>query len=567
MHSIRTKMNVLILSSVIILTIVLAIFNFYSKKQDLMESAEHKLNADLHLSAALIDQTFGGDWSIKEGQLHKGNKKIANDTALVDRLNELTEGSAVTIFQQDERVATSIVTKGERIVGTKADPIVSEQVLEKRKRYQGEANVNGVHYLTVYEPIFDANDHAIGMLFIGVPAKIYTDIVMKSTTTNIIISIIAVVITALIMTFFIRSQITRPLGQLRDTANEVADLNLTSKVLNAKGKDEIAQLAKAFQRMQHHLAEIANQLINSSSQVAESTTTLSISTDQTSESINEVSITISSIANQASDQAEEAHQIADTMTETLHNIKENTAKVQYAVAKAHESTAFAHEGQQTIEQAEQHLTIVMGAAEDSRTSVEKLGEHSKQIDNIITVITDIADQTNLLALNAAIEAARAGEQGKGFAVVADEVRKLAEQSSESAHQITTLIVNIQGEITTMMDVMQRNIEALKEQAQLVQTGGKAFHEIVHKIEETEAQMTYLEGFFEQTATKITNVQHFTQRIMGSAEDSAAVTEEVAAATEEQLAAVEEVTASTEELAQIATNLQKEASKFTTHRHE
>ncbi|MCD8503033.1 MAG: methyl-accepting chemotaxis protein [Bacillaceae bacterium] len=125
-------------------------------------------------------------------------------------------------------------------------------------------------------------------------------------------------------------------------------------------------------------------------------------------------------------------------------------------------------------------------ATSSAKSVTTLEEHSKEISNIITIITNIADQTNLLALNAAIEAARAGEEGKGFAVVANEVRKLAEQSSQSASKITTFIHDIQSETANIVKLMNDNVDAVETQVSLLRNGSGALASIVKKARVTES---------------------------------------------------------------------------------
>ncbi len=128
-------------------------------------------------------------------------------------------------------------------------------------------------------------------------------------------------------------------------------------------------------------------------------------------------------------------------------------------------------------------------------SIQKLGKRSEEIGGIITVISDIAEQTNLLALNAAIEAARAGEQGKGFAVVASEVRKLAEQSKQASGQITGLINDIQAETSVTVRTMESNLLAVNEQVMIINKGGEALEEIVDKVIETETGVEHMKNSF------------------------------------------------------------------------
>ena len=556
MKSIRTKINVVVIVAILLLTTILTVYNYQSKKQDLFSSAEHKLLSDLTLSKAFVDEKIPGEWQIKNNELVKGTTSMNDNNTLLDHLKELTQGNTYTIVQNNVRVATT--ESGNE--GTTVDPAVTKQVIEQKENYIGQVDVNGKLFFTVYEPILSQNE-VIGMLSVAVPADTYLTILNQSTMTNIIISVILLVIAIVMVSLFVSKQIVKPIQGIRNTALAVAKLDLTTKLFQPKGQDEISQLAEAFHTMQLHLQEVAGQLQHSSTQVADSSKTLAVAAEQTSESVSEVSQTINEIATQVTSQAEGAHHIADTMTDMVTEVEQNDSNVQKAVLKAKESTVSAQKGYDTIQEAATQLQTVMQTAEQSRQSVERLGDYSSQIDNIITVITNIADQTNLLALNAAIEAARAGEQGKGFAVVADEVRQLAEQSSESAQQITTLITNIQSEIMTTVHEIQQNIAALKLQNNLVQESGQSFDDIVEKIQETEQAMSYLQAFIAKMNGKVDEVRQFTAAIMETAEDSAAVTEEVAANSEEQLAVVEEITASIEELSQISNNLKQEADKF------
>lgn len=537
------------------------IFNYNTKKNDLLESANHKLQGDILLTNELLNETIEGDWQINDGQLYKGKTRISDNEAIVDKLNQLTGGDAVTIFLQDTRTATTVKKDGKRVVGTQAAQEVSDIVLKKGQAYSGMATVVNEPYLTSYLPLKNNKGEVIGMLFVGVPEKTYTAIAAEGLGVDIVIALIALVLAVWLITRFMTKQIIKPLAKLQTTADAIARLDLTVHTLVPKGKDEIAKLALSFHTMKTKLVDMTSHIVNNAAQIQASTTALAVATHQTSEAVASTSMAISEIADTVNDQSEQTHTIVDAMDNTVATIATNQQRVQSALHAASESTALANEGYDAVKNAHTQLQQTVEKSQASQLSITKLAGYSEEINSIITVITGIAEQTNLLALNAAIEAACAGEYGQGFAVVANEVKKLAEQSQLSAKQITELITIIQNEITTTSSTIDSSVVALAEQAVLVQQSAEQFTAIVENVTQTEEEVTYLDRFFSTVASDAERVQQATTSIMQATDVSAASSEELAAASEEQLASIEEITASTDELAAIATNLNEIAKQF------
>ncbi|WP_419095556.1 methyl-accepting chemotaxis protein [Alkalihalobacterium alkalicellulosilyticum] len=246
----------------------------------------------------------------------------------------------------------------------------------------------------------------------------------------------------------------------------------------------------------------------------------------------------------------------------MDDVNAGQEKVTQTVTNAETSTLVAKKGEQAIIEAIQQTEEMKKTVQSASQSVATLGKQSQEIGSIITIITNIAEQTNLLALNAAIEAARAGEHGKGFAVVADEVRKLAEQSSHSSKQITDLISNIQEETTMSVQLMDENLVAVERQVTLIGKGGESLKSIVKQAEETELDAKATTEIFERLRANTIKVLEATQEVSSIIEETAASAQEVAAGAEEQAATVEEITASTTELVKMAEKLNDEVKKFT-----
>jgi methyl-accepting chemotaxis protein len=197
----------------------------------------------------------------------------------------------------------------------------------------------------------------------------------------------------------------------------------------------------------------------------------------------------------------------------------------------------------------------------SASALSSLEDSSKEIGNIVDVITEIASQTNLLALNAAIEAARAGEHGKGFAVVADEVRKLAEQSSKSTAQITLLIEDIQKEMGKAVHSMRQGTKEVETGIQVAKNAGNAFQHILHATQQVAEQVEDVSAVSEQMSASSQQVSATVTQLASISQTSADQITDVAAASEEQFSSLQSISESAQRLNQMAQELRNTIHVF------
>ncbi|WP_456359661.1 methyl-accepting chemotaxis protein [Bacillus sp. Y1] len=245
------------------------------------------------------------------------------------------------------------------------------------------------------------------------------------------------------------------------------------------------------------------------------------------------------------------YQSMEQITSNIENVKNSSAQ----------TTILAKDGTDDVKRAIEQMNEIHSTVQQTAQSINQLDNKSRQIEEIVGLINSIAEQTNLLALNAAIEAARAGEHGKGFAVVADEVRKLAEQSSKASGDIKELIHEIQNEISTSVSVMKSSTESTQSGIHVVEQTGQSFNQIFDAI----GNMTqHTEEVYHSIVHILKEVDQM-KDVVDAVNELAVTNDEkaqnVSAATEEQAAMVQEMTASSEALAQIATDLQLELAKF------
>ncbi|HWI47418.1 MAG TPA: methyl-accepting chemotaxis protein [Rummeliibacillus sp.] len=557
---ISTKFNILVIGIILFLSISIGLVAKNEIENAMIKVFTDRVNVESSLGYNWLNEKYKGNWSIKNGELYKGDIQINNNNELVDGISEITNGAA-TIFQGDTRIATNVKKNGQRVIGTQADPKVTKIVLEKGKSYIGKANVVGEDYLTMYKPIKDQEGNVIGMWFVGSKIEFVNNTILSILISFGIVMAICGLI-AVIWTILFTRRITRPIlkinNQLREIADGEGDL---TKELSVNSQDEVGELANSFNKMLNNLRTMIRQIGLTAEQMAGSSEELSASADQTEQATNQIATSIQEISTGAETQGYasiESSRVMQELTENIQLVAKTTSSVSES---ATETSKEADHGNESIQNIIQQMNTINESVENSASVVKQLGEHSKEIEKITEVIMEIADQTNLLALNAAIEAARAGEHGKGFAVVADEVRKLAEQSKESADQIASLIAQIQDYTTHAVIVMDKGTHEVAVGMNVVKDTGEGIKKVLSSIEQVASQIQEVSAVSEEMAASVEEANVSIEEMANIAQLSADSTQNVASASEEQLASIEEVATSSSLLSKMAEELYQLTKKF------
>ncbi len=374
------------------------------------------------------------------------------------------------------------------------------------------------------------------------------------------LSIIAVLL-AVVIAFVVSRLISKPIVLMAKASQQIAAGDLTGEDIRTKNKDEIGILAQSFNQMAGNLRSLIYQVSQSAEHVAASAEELTASAEQTSQASELITATIQEVVGSAERQAQGVGESVKAMNEMSSGAQQIAANAQSTSVLSVQAAQKALEGNETLTMTAGQMDSISATMNQLADAVMEMGEHSKEIEQIVDVISDIAAQTNLLALNAAIEAARAGEHGRGFAVVADEVRKLAEQSAESARKITQLIVTIQGNTQKAVGSMEAGTREVGEGIRVVRTAGKRFEEIRNAVEEVATQTQEVSAAVQQMSAGTEQVQSSIDHISAGSKTVAELSQSVSAAAEEQLAAVEEVSSSASSLAKMAEELKLLIGKF------
>lgn len=381
-----------------------------------------------------------------------------------------------------------------------------------------------------------------------------------SKTLMITISVIGILL-ASCLAIFITLNITRPLHRLTNAAHVIANGDLREEDVHVKTKDEIGELAAAFNAMKASLSSlISNVSLNVSSTTAASEQ-LASSTDEVSAASADIAKRVETVAESGSNSAAIGNDCAVAMDETAQGVSRIAEAAQVLNSHAMDMQTIAGEGGHTLQTAEQQMSVIQQSSYETKEKIKQLSRQSAEIENITKVITDITDQTNLLALNAAIEAARAGEHGKGFAVVADEVRKLAEQSKSSASQIAGLTSTIQKDTREVEESVNTTAQNVDQGVVYLQNAQVSFNHIVGSITEMTAQIQEVSASSEQISASTEEVAASIAEMAHAANSAAGEIGIVLSAVEEQTATMQEINEVAQSLSEGAVGVQEQINLF------
>lgn len=381
--------------------------------------------------------------------------------------------------------------------------------------------------------------------------------------TTLIVSVISLItlVLAVVIGWIVSTTIAGPLQKLTKATKAMAEGDLTIEPVQVKNKDEFGDLASSFNGMLVNLRSLVGQVHTSAEQVAASSEELMASAEQTTEATNQIAASIQEVAGGSKKQEVSTDESSQAMQEMMTGVQLVATATSTVADVSSEATKEADEGNVALQRVVIQMDKINESTNDSATVIQQLEERSTAIVKIIEVITGIADQTNLLALNAAIEAARAGEHGKGFAVVADEVRKLAEQSKTSADQIAGLIGEIQADTKHAVRTMEKGTDEVASGISVVQEAGAGFKRIQSSISEMASQIQEISAVAQRMSASAEQVNQSIDQVAHVAKQTSENAETVAATSEEQLASMEEISLSSAALSKRAEELLTQINQF------
>lgn len=545
---------------IVVACIVMGVLGYRSAAEGFAVSLQQRADSNIQSNLEIMDHRYPGRWRIANGALYKGETKIDGADDIVDYLGQIS-GGHVTIFRGNERVATTVQkADGQRAVGTPASEKVRETVLTRGEPYTGRADVLGKEYFAAYRPIKDTSGSIVGMMYVGLPED-ELEAVQSSFVRTLAISIFVIIVAMGILSWLLIGKTLSPLHALAMNLQRISGGDLLVTDLSIQSNDEIGELASSANSMRKKLHDLLKNVAMSVETVAASSEELTSNASQTADSIQQVAKSTVTMADGATAQVDTISGITQKtshMGDLMSALQKSAQDMESSAIQSRQRT---EDGKRTVANAMDQIRKITSQVNTSAEVINSLGGRIQEIGSIVDTISAIAKQTNLLALNAAIEAARAGEHGRGFAVVSEEVRKLAEQSNESATTISSLIGEIQSDTLHAVETIQTGNENVKVGAESVNKTGEAFDVIEKEIntlaDNIEMSIRHIEsvsGLAREIFEAMGQVSSVSREVMEEAQS-------VSASTEEQAATMTEMTTASHRLAELAQTLQTEVQKF------
>lgn len=559
--SVRKKLNIgfILIGTILLLSIGFATVQFFrigdevSKAVDVQMAQVTRIN-DIQqhiLSQGIYARAYAVDPS-------QNNLDLLNShtTSLVQLIEEVQDEN---ILAEATPVITNLKDQSE-IIAEQMDKVISS--VQARDISSALSMVNGDYtYTSVFTSELAEKVEQIENKELDKVVNNTKDMISLST----ILSIIFIIITLIVIGFYMiytKYGITQRLQSITNDLEQIADGNI--KVLHkpVHTKDEFGMLSNAFISLQRNFEDLlisiqqnANQLSNSADALMKNSGTISSETAHIKE-------LIAHTAQTASTMTIGANESALAVDETAQGINSIARATQDLHSGALTLTQFANDGVKIIDEAMHQMETVHASTQSISNLSNVLIEQSGQVSTITKAITDIADQTNLLALNAAIEAARAGEHGKGFAVVADEVRKLADQSKKSANEIVHLTETIQQNSQNVGEAVESSLKCANDGVVVIDRAGQSFHTITDNIYSITERVEHISATSQQISASSEEVAASVIEISQGTEKTMVDVDQVANATQLQSDIVIEMEELSKRLANQAKQLQQSMDKFT-----
>ena len=590
--------SVLLLVSIIILSVINIQSIIESSKETSVMMGENKLMGSIYSFEYKLSQNYGKISLINNDLISEDGISLTRHYNIIDDVtNSLGIYATVFIREQNDfrRVTTNIIdSSGNRAVDTRLNNETISNIIRSGNSYIGEAIILGRDFLAIYQPLFEyGTSNVIGILFVGTEMSEIDNFISNLVKDKIFMLIIKILIILIVSVsiniLFGKIVLLKPIKETNKILKHVGEGDLTKK-MGIKNNDEIGEMQGYINTTIEnirHLVSTIKQEVQESEQIGQD---LSANLTQTAAAVNEISANMQSIKERIIGQAASVTETKATMEQIVTNIDKLDDSIENQVSSVSQSSSAIEEMLANIQSVTQTLIkngdnvkALLAASEVGHKGLQNVSEtvnevtkESQQLLEINRVIQDIASQTNLLSMNAAIEAAHAGDAGKGFAVVAEEIRKLADSSSQQSNVIKSVLKKIMSDINsvttlvsdvlTKFEIVDDNVKTVAEQEDSIRcsmeeqsVGSKQILESIGKVNEVSQQVKH--GSKE--------MQEGSSEVIRESQDLERVTHEISSNINEMAAGVNQINTAVHQISELGAKnkeqtkiLLDEISKFT-----
>lgn len=547
------KLKAKILALSIVPVISLGVVMFLVAADRIANGIYDEAYVGMHATTLAVRDIFEtgneGQYHLDErGELWKGDKlNISQSMEIVDHIKENT-GMDVTIFWGDTRVLTSIIDqKGDRQIGTKASEKIADVVLKNGDSYQNRhVEILGSEYVVFYAPFYqEGTEDVVGMIFLGTPQSTVSDIINRVRIQFLFIILVGVLLSVIVI-YFIASKmvvlINQNMGLLGTMSHGNLDIVVEKHILDRK--DEIGELGRSIESLKDQLGQIVHNITEKSDDVFDESNTLRDITETVRQIMKDLDEAAHNISESCNHQTADSVQTSQNVLEMGEMIEHNNAEV----ADINETSNFimklSEETMAHFENLNEMMNHVREAIYFLSEQTNLTGQAVVKISSATEIITSIASQTNLLSLNASIEASRAGERGNGFAVVATEIQKLSQESKTAAEEIRSIVAELNEHSSHAMKRMEETKLAVEKQTEdIAKTNQK-----VRDVNDGVGRM--VDGM-KEIMEEFKNLENIRTRTIDIVQNSAAVSEENLARVEEIMSDITKVYIDIEKITEYA----------------
>lgn len=562
------KLNAKLMAFVLllaILLIVIAMVVFGSKSKSLANSLmEEQLRSACFFVEELLGRLNGDDYSLQDGQLYKGDINLTARTEEIDKIGNMT-GLAVTILWQDVRKTTTIKdSSGKRALDTTLEAATANRVLAGESLFVKHIMIQEEQYTAYYIPLKQpGTGEIVGIIFTGKVRSEVDDYVNSSVLQAVGMLTAISIVFAIIGCLTFLNRITRALMTTSSYMARLADKDLSGTIEDRflGRSDEIGDIARSLNSVQNSFYEVIRDLQKSADGLDAENKSFLEKFNMISQNIGNINIAVEEIAKGSTDQASETARASDSVINIGSALDQNADNINDLNASVESMNNYAKQAYDALQKllnigkkTSQEVTVLKEETNNTNVSAQKINE-------AVSLIQDIAQQTNLLSLNASIEAARAGDSGRGFAVVAEEIRNLSEESSKGAEQISEIVSQLIRNSNISVERMgsvEQNVGVQMNQLDGLNTTFNGLGKEINKVSGAAGSIS--EQTRQITAMK-DDISNIIEQLAAISEENAASTQETSASMQDLSCAIDECTAGTDKLLNLSDELSRKAKDF------